>query len=229
MGIREIIDKLRESSIFNKIFNEIFIKKDITGMNLAEINKLLPLEVQQELPNVIRTYKIDTPLRLSHFLAQCAHESGNWKFKVENLNYSAQALQSVFRKYFPNEATASQYARKPERIANFVYANRMENGSPESGDGWRFRGRGYIQLTGRANYRLFNQTVNEDILSTPDLVADKYPLLSAAWFWNTNNLNTLADSGSTREDITKVTRRVNGGTNGLDDRIFKFNQYFNTL
>jgi len=229
MGIREIIEKLRLRSIFNKVNNQIFIRKEHPTMNLDKLNNVLPTEVQNQLTDVVETYKINTPLRLSHFLAQCAHESGNWKFKVENLNYSAQALQSVFRKYFPNEALASQHARKPEMIANVVYANRMNNGGPETGDGWSFRGRGYIQLTGRQNYSLFNETVEEDLLTNPDLVAEKYPLLSAAWFWDTNNLNNLADAGSTDQDITKVTRRVNGGTHGLDDRIAKFKTYFSVL
>ncbi len=229
MGIREIIEKLRLRSIFTKVNNQIFIRKEHPTMNLDKLNNVLPTEVQNQLTDVVETYKINTPLRLSHFLAQCAHESGNWKFKVENLNYSAQALQSVFRKYFPNEALANQHARKPEMIANVVYANRMNNGGPETGDGWSFRGRGYIQLTGRQNYSLFNETVEEDLLTNPDLVAEKYPLLSAAWFWDTNNLNNLADAGSTDQDITKVTRRVNGGTHGLDDRIAKFKTYFSVL
>lgn len=198
-------------------------------MNVEKLKGNIPDNVIEQMPDVISVCNLTTPLRLAHFLAQCSHESGNWKATTENLNYSAAALQSVFRKYFPDEATVAQYARKPEMIANKVYANRMSNGDEASGDGWRFRGRGYIQLTGRNNYSLFNITVGEDILENPDLVAEKYPLLSAGWFWDSNNLNDLADKGSTEEDVTAVTKRVNGGTHGLDDRISKFKIYFRSL
>lgn len=220
---------------FEKPKTVIFIE-DITNfkpkehiMKIDGLNGIIPQEVLDQLPETISKFEINTPLRLAHFLAQCGHESGNWRFKVENLNYSAPALQSVFRKYFPDEATAAQYARKPEMIANKVYANRMLNGDESSGDGWRFRGRGYIQLTGRQNYSLFNAHIPEDIISTPDLVAEKYPLLSAAWFWDSNKLNSLADKGATDADVTAITRRVNGGTHGLDDRLSKFKQYYGLL
>jgi putative chitinase len=189
----------------------------------------IPDHVYNQIPDVISKFAINTPLRLAHFLAQCGHESGDWKFKTENLNYSAQALQSVFRKYFPDEATSAQYARKPEMIANKVYANRMANGGEASGDGWKFRGRGYIQLTGRQNYTSFDKVVEENLLENPDLVADKYPLLSAAWFWDNNKLNTLADKGSTDADVTAITKRVNGGTHGLEDRLSKFKKYYSLL
>ena len=198
-------------------------------MNLDKLKGIIPDEVLSQIPQTMEKFAINTPLRLAHFLAQCGHESGNWKFKVENLNYSAQALQSVFRKYFPDEATSAQYARKPEMIANKVYANRMANGDEVSGDGWRFRGRGYIQLTGRQNYTSFDKVVDEDVLTYPDLVAEKYPLLSAAWFWDSNKLNVLADKGSTDADVTTVTKRVNGGTHGLEDRISKFRRYYTIL
>ena len=198
-------------------------------MNLENLKTVIPQEVLTQIPETMETFKINTPLRLAHFLAQCAHESGNWKFKVENLNYSAQSLQSIFRKYFPTEALAAQYARKPERIANRVYASRMMNADEASGDGWKFRGRGYIQLTGKQNYTAFDAVVKESILQTPDLVATKYPLLSAAWFWNANKLNALADKGATDADVTAITKRVNGGTHGLEDRLFKFKSYYNLL
>jgi putative chitinase len=198
-------------------------------MNLDKLKGIIPDEVLSQIPQTMEKFAINTPLRLAHFLAQCGHESGNWKFKVENLNYSAQALQSVFRKYFPDETTSAQYARKPEMIANKVYANRMANGDEASGDGWRFRGRGYIQLTGRQNYTSFDKVVDEDVLTYPDLVAEKYPLLSAAWFWDSNKLNVLADKGSTDADVTTVTKRVNGGTHGLEDRISKFRRYYTIL
>lgn len=198
-------------------------------MNIENLKTVISEEVLSQIPETVEKFNLNTPLRLAHFLAQCAHESGNWKFKVENLNYSAAALQSVFRKYFPDEATAAQYARKPESIANKVYANRMLNGDEASGDGWKFRGRGYIQLTGRQNYSFFNTAVEDNIIENPDLVAEKYPLLSAAWFWDSNNLNTLADKGDTDSDVTAITKRVNGGTHGLDDRLSKFRNYYKLL
>jgi putative chitinase len=132
---------------------------------------------------------------------------------TENLNYSAEGLLKTFPKYF-NAETAAASARKPERIANRVYANRMSNGNEESGDGWKFRGRGCIQLTGRANYTAYDQAVPENVLENPDLVAGALALDSAGWFWKTNGLNKIADAG----DVTAVTKRVNGGTHGLADR-----------
>lgn len=198
-------------------------------MNLDNLKTVIPQEVLAQIPETVETFKLNTPLRLAHFLAQCAHESGNWRFKVENLNYSAQSLQSVFRKYFPTEALAAQHARKPQQIANRVYANRMQNGNEASGDGWRFRGRGYIQLTGKQNYTAFDAVVKDSILENPELVADKYPLLSAAWFWNANKLNALADKGATDADVTAITKRVNGGTHGLEDRLSKFKTYHRLL
>lgn len=198
-------------------------------MNIENLKNVISEEVLSQIPETVEKFKLDTPLRLAHFLAQCAHESGNWKFTVENLNYSAAALQSVFRKYFPDEATAAQYARKAEMIANKVYAGRMSNGDEASGDGWKFRGRGYIQLTGRQNYTSFDKITEDDLLSNPDLVAQKYPLLSAAWFWDTNKLSALADKGATDADVTAITKRVNGGTHGLEDRLSKFNIYYTLL
>jgi len=131
----------------------------------------------------------------------------------------------VFKKYFPNEALAKQFERKPNAIANRVYANRMGNGDFNSGDGSKFKGRGYIQLTGKDNYSAFDKVVDDNILENPDLVATKYPLLSAAWFWNKNGLNALADKGGTDLDVTAITKRVNGGTHGLADRITKFKTF----
>lgn len=181
--------------------------------------------VFQELIEVADKYQIDTALRLSHFLAQCAHESGNFEHFVENLNYSAVRLCQVFPKYFYNDL-AERFAHRPIRIASRVYANRMGNGDEDSGDGWTFRGRGFIQLTGRDNYKLFDATVPEDILKNPDLVATKYPLLSAAWFWNKNSLNKIADMGDTEKVLIDMTRRVNGGLNGLKERTNKFHYFY---
>jgi putative chitinase len=209
------------------MWNALFPKTPEASINLGKLK--IPANVISQIPEVMDKFKINTPLRIAHFLAQCGHESGGFKVTTENLNYSAQGLLSTFRKYFPTEALANQYARQPEKIANLVYANRMNNGNEASGDGWRFRGRGYIQLTGRDNYTRFNREVPEDILVNPDLVATKYPLLSAAWFWNSRNLNLDSDRGSSIETVTQITRKVNGGTIGLQDRIKHFNEYYSLL
>lgn len=161
-------------------------------------------------------FHIDTPERIAGWLAQCAHESNNFRALSENMNYSANALLKTFPKYF-NPLEAAQYARKQEKIANKVYANRMGNGAEESGDGWKYRGRGLIGLTGKTNYRLFGKDVGseKEILDHPELVSEpKYAALSAAWFWASNGLNQLADI----KDIIGMSKKVNGGTIGLDHR-----------
>jgi putative chitinase len=175
------------------------------------INKYLPA-LNRQLPK----FEIVTPLRQAHFIAQVAHESGSLRYSSENLNYSAKALRAVFGKYFTTDAMAEEYARKPEKIANRVYANRMDNGDEESGDGWKFRGRGLIQLTGRANYRKCSRAIGIDLEETPDMVADDPDVSVAAvcWFWLSNNLNQHAD----RDDVKKITRIINGGYHGLEDR-----------
>ena len=188
----------------------------------------VPTVIIPQLPDVMEKFNINTPLRMAHFLGQCAHESWGFKAVRENLNYGSVALLKTFGKYF-NETNVEEYARQPEKIANLVYANRIGNGPVESGDGWRFRGRGYIQLTGRANYKDFDRFVDDDIIANPDLVATKYPLTSAAWFWHTRNLNAIADKGATDAIVTSVTKRVNGGTNGLADRIKYFKKYYSLL
>jgi len=197
-----------------------------------DINKLkghVPDAVIAQIPSVMSTFKIDTALRLSHFLAQCGHESVGFKAVQENLNYGAKGLLGIFKKYFPTEAKALQYERKPEKIANLVYGSRMGNGDEASGDGYKFRGRGYIQLTGKNNYAAFGKAINEDITANPDLVSTKYPLLSAAWFWSSNSLNALADKGADDASVTAITKRVNGGTIGLPDRIKHFKEYYTLL
>ena len=169
---------------------------------------------------------ITTPLRQAMFLSQLAHESGNFQFTSENLNYSADALRRVFGKYFTTDAEAQKYARKPELIANRVYANRMGNGSETSGDGWKYRGRGLIQLTGKDNYAAFSLEAKNNALQNPDLVAEaEMAVASAGWFWATNRLNQLADTG----DVKAVTRRINGGFNGLADREAKYNKLMEIL
>lgn len=198
-------------------------------MNLEKLKGHIPDTVIAQIPDVQTKFEINTPLRLAHFLAQCGHESGGFKAVSENLNYGAKGLMGTFKKYFPTEALANAYARQPEKIANKVYGGRMGNGLEASGEGWKFRGRGYIQLTGKDNYTAFDKSVEDDILATPDLVATKYPLLSAAWFFHKNGLHKIADEGATDAVVTKVTKRVNGGTIGLPDRIKHFNEYNNLL
>ena len=197
-------------------------------MNVDKLKGHIPDGVIAQIPAVQEKFEINTPLRLAHFLAQCGHESGGFKVVSENLNYGAAGLQSIFKKYFTPES-AKEYQRKPEKIANIVYANRMGNGPQASGEGYKFRGRGYIQLTGKDNYTAFDKTVEDDILATPELVATKYPLLSAAWFFHKNGLNKIADEGATDVVVIKVTKRVKGGTIGLSDRIKHFNEYNNLL
>jgi putative chitinase len=197
-------------------------------MNVDKLKGVIPDGVITQIDSIKDKFEINTALRLAHFLAQCGHESGNFKLTQENLNYSGKGLLATFPKYF-DAATALAYERKPEKIANVVYANRMGNGDKASGDGYKFRGRGYIQLTGHDNYAAFGKAIGEDILASPDLIATKYPLASAAWFWNKNKINAIADGGATSEVVAKVTRKVNGGVIGLDDRIKHFYQFHNLL
>lgn len=188
-------------------------------MDVSKLKGNIPDGVYNEIQSVIDTFGMNTSVRLSHFLGQCAHESGNFKFNTENLNYSSKGLLTVFPKYFKQPGLAEAYARNPERIASRVYASRMGNGVEGTSEGWKFRGRGYIQLTGKNNYTQFDVFVKDDILSNPDLVAKKYPLLSAAWFFHKNKLNSISDKGLTEPVILELTKRINGGTNGLQDRI----------
>ncbi len=187
----------------------------------------IPKEVIDQIGG-LQKFEINTELRLAHFLAQCAHESNNFTATKENLNYSASALNRVFKKYFPNNS-AIDYARKPEEIANRVYADRMGNGDEASGDGFKFRGRGYIQLTGYNNYLAFSRSIEIDCIARPDLVSDSYPLLSAAWFFDTNGITKLSDRGPTSADVKRITKRVNGGYHGLDDRIKHFDKIYALL
>lgn len=197
-----------------------------------DINKLkchIPDAVIDQLPDTIAKFELNTPLRLAHFLAQAGHESGGFKLVTENLNYGAKGLLSIFKKYFPTQEKANLYERKPEKIANLVYGNRMGNGIETTGDGYRYRGRGYIQLTGKDNYKAFDLVVAENITENPDLVATKYPLLSAAWFFHKTGLHKIADKGATDAVVTEVTKKVNGGTIGLPDRLKHFKEYYALL
>jgi putative chitinase len=198
-------------------------------MNISRLKGHIPDSVLAQIPDTAAKFEINTPLRLAHFLAQCGHESGQFRVVNENLNYGAKGLMGIFKKYFPTPEKAKLYERKPEKIANLVYASRMGNGPETSGDGYKYRGRGYIQLTGKDNYTAFGKAIGEDIPGNPDLVATKYPLLSAAWFFNKNGLHKLADKGATPEVVTMVTKRVNGGTIGLADRLKHFQEYYALL
>lgn len=198
-------------------------------MDFNKLKGTIPDSVISEIPTVADKFKIDTVLRLTHFLSQCAHESGGFKHTVENLNYSVKGLLTVFPKYFKQSGLAEAYARKPEKIASRVYGGRMGNGDEGTMDGWKYRGRGYIQLTGKNNYAAFDAFVDDDIINNPDLVAKKYPLLSAAWFFNKNGIHTMADKGATSTVVKSITKRVNGGFNGLDDRQKYFDRYYKIL
>ena len=195
---------------------------------LDKLKGHIPDTVLAQIPDTAVKFNITNPLRLAHFLAQCGHESGGWKATSENLNYSSKGLLGIFPRYF-TPALAEQYARKPEAIASRVYGGRMGNGVEATKEGYKFRGRGYIQLTGKDNYSAFDKFVPEEILSNPDLVATKYPLMSAAWFFNKNGLWAICDKGADQGTVTAVTKRVNGGTIGLPDRIKHFNEYYNLL
>jgi putative chitinase len=170
-------------------------------------------------------YKM-TPVQAAHFFAQTAHESGNFKAFSENLNYSAEGLLRIFPKYF-DQATANKYARQPERIANRVYASRMGNGDEASGDGWRYKGRGALQLTGKSNYKDFADWLGKTI--DPSAVADEYAFESAKYFFDKNKLWGICDQGITDATILALTKRINGGTHGLDDRKAKTKLYYSWL
>lgn len=174
----------------------------------------------EALSSVLPEYEIDSPQRVAAFIAQCTHESGGFKRLKENLNYKAESLVRVFPKYFPSLDLAKQYAHDQEKIANRVYGSRMGNGDESSGDGFRYCGRGLIQLTGRNNYTKFAESIGMAVEEVPSLLETfEGAVKSACWFWKTNNLNQYADSG----DILTMTKRINGGTIGLEDRIKHYN------
>ena len=196
------------------------------SLKLESLRGHIPDNVLSQIPDTVAKFQINTPLRLAHFLSQCGHESGNFKITQENLNYSIDGLKKVFPKYFPGNL-AESYAKQPEKIASKVYGARMGNGDESTKEGYKFRGRGYIQLTGKDNYKAFGQSINEDITANPDLVSTKYPLLSAAWFFQ--RCLSKCDLGATKEAVTAVTKCVNGGTNGLEDRLKHFNEFYSLL
>jgi putative chitinase len=200
----------------------------VSSFKLDKLKGHIPDSVIAAIPDTAAKFNITNVLRLAHFLAQAGHESGQFKATSENLNYSSKGLLGIFPRYF-TPALAESYARQPQKIANRVYGGRMGNGVEATGDGFKFRGRGYIQLTGKDNYTQFDKTVPEDILANPDLVSTKYALMSAAWFFDKNKLWAICDKGSDQGTVTAVTKRVNGGTIGLPDRIKHFNEYYNLL
>lgn len=188
----------------------------IAPSQLVEICPGVPQNRISGLTQAMDFYKINTPLRQAAFIAQCAHESREFTVTEENLNYSAERLIKVFPKYFKSLEQATLYARNPRAIASYIYANRMGNGPESSGDGYRYRGRGYIQLTGHDNYMAYAAASATDALNNPGVVSDfEGAALSAGWFWSKNGLNQLAD----KEDMMTITRRINGGLNGLQERM----------
>ena len=200
-----------------------------SGFKLENLKGHIPDVVIAQIPDTAKKFNITTPLRLAHFLAQCGHESAGFKAVQENLNYSAKGLLGIFKKYFPTQTLAEQYERNPQKIASKVYGGRMGNGPESTGEGFKFRGRGYIQLTGKQNYTNFAKFIGEDTVANPDLVATKYPLASAAFFFDSNKLWSICDKGADDATVTAVTKRVNGGTIGLPDRIKHFKEYYHLL
>ena len=201
----------------------------VGGLKLEKLKGHIPDAVIAQIPDTAKRFEINTPLRLAHFLAQCGHESGGFKATQENLIYSASGLKGIFSKYFKEAGLAESYQRNPQKIASRVYGGRMGNGPESTGEGYKFRGRGYIQLTGKDNYTAFGKAINEDMTANPDKVATHYALLSAAWFFSKNGLHKMADGGATDAVVTQITKRVNGGTIGLPDRIKHFKEYYHLL
>ena len=199
-----------------------------SGFKLDKLKGHVPDSVLAQIPDTAAKFNITNNLRLAHFLAQCGHESGGFKAVSENLNYSSDGLKKIFGKYFPGNLSES-YAKQPEKIASRVYGGRMGNGDESTKEGFKFRGRGFIQLTGKSNYTNFTKFIGEDCVSNPDLVSTKYPLASAAFFFNNNNLWSICDKGASDDVVTQVTKRVNGGTIGLPDRIKHFKEFYSLL
>jgi putative chitinase len=200
----------------------------LTKQQLAQLipNNTHVTEWYEALEQLLPDYDINTPHRVAAFIAQCAHESGNFRLIKENLNYKAESLMRVWPRYFPDMATAQRYAHNQEAIANRAYANRMGNGDEASGDGSRYCGRGLIQLTGKSNYQAFADSLEMSVEDVPAYLATfEGAAQSACWFWEKNNLNACADVG----DITKMTKIINGGTLGLDDRIKHYQHALHVL
>lgn len=204
------------SLFYHKVEVKVLFTKEQLYLINDNLNKKECDYYYDALQTLLIQYNIDTPLRIAHFLAQILHESGHFKYNEENLNYSAKALRSVFGKYFKTDKEAEEYARKPEKIANRVYANRMGNGDEASGDGWLRRGRGLIQLTGTDNYKACSKALNIDLMKNPDLIVSNAEVCvkTACWFWSSKRLNECAD----KDDIVTITKKINGGLTNLKDR-----------
>lgn len=202
---------------------------DPASLDLSKLQGQIPDAVFNQLADCVSEFQINTPLRVAHFLAQCAHESDGFTVTQENLNYSAGGLRKFLGKYFADDATANAYANQPQKIAARIYGGRMGNGNEASGDGWKYHGRGYIQLTGKDNYTKFSKDAGVDCVNDPDSVATTYALLSAAWFWNSNSLNKIDFSGTNENAVVGVTRIVNGGYNGLKERTDYFKKFYQLL
>ncbi len=200
-------------------------------LTISQLKQLLPNNPYVEnwhhaLVQLLPDYDINTPKRIAAFIAQCSHESGGFRVLTENLNYKAAGLRRIFPKYFPTDELAKQYEKQPKKIANRVYANRMGNGDESSGDGFRYCGRGLIQLTGKSNYQAFADSLEMRVEDVPEYLATfEGAAQSACWFWETNNLNRFADVG----DILNMTKRINGGTIGLEDRQKHYNHALHVL
>jgi putative chitinase len=207
------------------------IEIPVVKKETLKVDKLVghvPQNVINEISLIAEKFNLITNLRLAHFLAQCSHESGNFKAVSENLNYSKDGLMRIFGGYFTGNL-AESYAHQPEKIASRVYGSRMGNGDEASKEGWKFRGRGFLQVTGKQNYQILGDFLNVDLVSNPDLVATTYPLSSAAHFFYKNNLWSICDEGLSEEIVTRVSRRVNGGTNGLAHRLQEFKKFISLL
>jgi putative chitinase len=218
---------------WSKMFPGEVIKEDVViptsgPLKLDRLKGHIPESIIAQIPEVMEKFNITTPLRLAHFLSQCSHESGGFKVFQENLNYSADGLKKIFPKYFPGNL-AESYARNPEKIASKVYGGRMGNGNESTKEGFKFRGRGALQTTGKENYKRLGDFLGVNLIENPDLVATKYPLASAAFFFNSNKLWSICDRGADDVTVTAVTKRVNGGTIGLSERIKEFKHFYKLL
>jgi len=234
-------DGIVGDSIWSKIFDINVITEDKviappvstlipnSNFKLDKLKGHIPDSVIAQIPDTAVKFGITTPLRLAHFLSQCSHESAGFKAVQENLNYSAKGLMDIFKKYFPTQTLAEQYQKNPQKIASKVYGGRMGNGDESTGEGYKFRGRGFLQTTGKENYANFAKFIGEDTVANPDLVATKYPLASAAFFFQSNGLWSICDKGADDKTVTLVTKRVNGGSIGLTERIHHFKEYYKLL
>jgi putative chitinase len=197
-------------------------------IDIKKLEGVIPDIVLNQIPDVITKFEINTELRLSHFLSQCYHESNGFRVVKEKLNYSAEGLKKVFGKYFPGEL-ANYYARQPDKIGSRVYASRMGNGNEESREGYKYCGRGFLQCTGKSNYESLSRYFGVDFINNPDLLATQYPLASAGWFFKKNNILIICDIGSDLATVEKVTKIVNGGLIGIDNRWIEFKKIYNKL